>query len=651
LNEIRQVLDLSRQQADLSCPVKIQGVVTYADPSWGLLFVQDGTGGIYVDRLLPSLKLQTGDLITLEGSTAAGLFSPIIDAKKATFLQRTNLPPARSVDIDTLNAGAVDAQWVELTGNVRRQEWVAGRLRLELGVGQNRAMVWVQNSEGYSDLRLTEAQVRVRGTAGALFDARELKGFHLYVPSLAEITVIDRPPDAFAEPVVLGRDLARYMPWVRSQWRVHVQGVVTMQWPGRFVFIHDASGGIHLQTDQTPALRVGERVDAVGFKVLGTSVPQLESVAVCSLNQSAPVQPVVAKTTELHSGKFNQELVQLDAHLLFAQAERRDTVSLLLTAGEQVFTALLHSTNTAPVLAPLHPGNLVRVTGVCQWSESPQDARSQLTMWLRSPEDILVLASGHSNRQALALGGVVTLAAVAGGMLVYWMRRRARRQLGSALDETRRELRSQIEQRERISQDLHDNIMQSIYAVGLGLEDCRRALQKAPALAEQRLTIAIGALNSVIQDVRHFIGGLEPRVVSGAELKTALKSLALTAGDSSSQVAIQVEPSAAHRLTSHQATQLLNIAKEAMSNSLRHANATRTLVALGLHKDHMRLEVSDDGRGFDPKNHSQGSGLRNVAARARELGARLDLISSPNNGTRLIVDLPPFSSHDSGSST
>jgi signal transduction histidine kinase len=651
LKEIRQVLNLSRDQADRFCPVQVQGVVTYTDPGWGLLFVQDGTAGVYVDHLLPSVKLHPGDLIALEGTTAAGLFSPLINAKEAKFLQHTNLPPARSIDIATLNTGATDAQWVELSGVVRREEWVAERLRLELGVGQNRAVVWVLNGEGYRDLKLTEAQVTVRGTAGAQFGNRELQGFLLYVTSLADITVVERPPDAFAEPVVPAQDLARYMPWTKSQFRVHVQGVVTMQWPGSFVYIRDASAGIYLQTDQTSALRVGERVDAVGFKVSGTSVPQLESVTVRSLNQFAPVPPIVLKTDELESGKLNQELVQLDADLLYAQTERRETVSLLLRAGEQVLRALLYCTNTATVLAPLRPGNLVRVTGVGRWTESVLHPHGRFTIWLRTPADIVVLASGHSNRQALAVGGAAVLAVVAGGMVVYRMRRQARRQLGSALAETRQQLHSQLEQRERISQDLHDNIMQSIYAVGLGLEDCRRSLQKAPALAEQRLTIAITALNSVIQDVRHFIGGLEPRVVSGAELKTALKSLALTAGDSSSQVDIQVDPSTAHRLTPQQATQLLNIAKEAMSNSLRHATATRTLVTLGVHKDRMRLEVSDDGDGFDPKNHPQGSGLRNVAARARELGAHLDLISSPKKGTRLIIDLPPFSPHDSGSST
>lgn len=115
---------------------------------------------------------------------------------------------------------------------------------------------------------------------------------------------------------------------------------------------------------------------------------------------------------------------------------------------------------------------------------------------------------------------------------------------------------------------MHDDIIQSIYAAGLGLEDCRRVV-RSPEQAEARLVAAIQMLNHTIRGVRGFIAGLEPKVLSGHEFKTALKSLALTSGDGPTQFQFQVDSSGANSLTSTQATQLLHIAKEAMSNSLR----------------------------------------------------------------------------------
>jgi signal transduction histidine kinase len=255
---------------------------------------------------------------------------------------------------------------------------------------------------------------------------------------------------------------------------------------------------------------------------------------------------------------------------------------------------------------------------------------------LRSAGDVVVLATPRSRGLFWALSAL-GLGVVCGGVPLLWVRRRNE----AILREHRQHLRHHAEERERIGKDLHDNIMQSIYAVGLGLEECRRLLTRSVSEAEERLEIAIRSLNSILQDVRHFIGGLEPRAVSGAELKTALKSIALTAGETSDRILIQADPNATRFLTPRQATHLLNIAKEAISNSLRHAQAHQLNVSILLAGDHVRLEVSDDGVGFDPVNTpGQGNGLANMAARARELGARMDVTAAPGQGTRVRIDLP-----------
>jgi len=200
-----------------------------------------------------------------------------------------------------------------------------------------------------------------------------------------------------------------------------------------------------------------------------------------------------------------------------------------------------------------------------------------------------------------------------------------------------------------MGRDLHDDIIQSIYAVGLNLEDCRRVVRKSPDQAETRLTSAIDTLNNSIRHVRGFLAGLEPKVFNGREFKTALKSLALTNGDDPTQFQLDVDSTAANRLTPAQATQLLHIAKEAMSNSLRHARPSTLLVSLLPTSTGLRLEVCDNGDGFNPEAlDATGHGLRNMTARAREIGADLQIVSAVGQGCRILVNVPQRNGNEHG---
>ncbi|MBU6401924.1 MAG: PAS domain-containing sensor histidine kinase, partial [Verrucomicrobia bacterium] len=216
------------------------------------------------------------------------------------------------------------------------------------------------------------------------------------------------------------------------------------------------------------------------------------------------------------------------------------------------------------------------------------------------------------------------------------------KQAEEALRFSEQQLLRSLEEQGRIARDLHDGVIQSVYAVGLALEDCRQLISQDPAQAETRLAKCRTDLNGLIRDLRSFIGGLEPEAIRGRELQAALKSLVLTMGEThSARFALHVDPLAADRLNPKQATHVLHIAREAMSNSLRHAAAQTTIVSLQLRDGGMRLEVKDDGIGFEVKNVSaSGHGLRNIAARASELQARLEIVSHPGHGTRVIVDLP-----------
>ena len=184
-----------------------------------------------------------------------------------------------------------------------------------------------------------------------------------------------------------------------------------------------------------------------------------------------------------------------------------------------------------------------------------------------------------------------------------------------------------VDERERISKDLHDGIIQNIYAVGLSLEDIPEFVRDDPDEVERRVERAIDSLHLTIRDIRNFIFGLRPELLSGATLMTGLAAIVeefrhnsmidveLHAG------VMDVEPDPT--TTAH----LLGVVNEALSNIARHSGATRAMVWISAEPDgSLRLRVEDNGRGFDPA--AVGSlghqGLANMRSRVATVGATMD---------------------------
>ena len=217
-----------------------------------------------------------------------------------------------------------------------------------------------------------------------------------------------------------------------------------------------------------------------------------------------------------------------------------------------------------------------------------------------------------------------------------------RRRAEEALRVSRDAVRQAAELRTRLARDLHDGVIQSIYAAGLGLEGLRGGLRDDPAAAERRLDAALGSLNQTIREVRSFINGLEPEESGHTDFRRALETLASTLR-ALHPVRIDLAlASDAARLDPRQEVHGLQIVRECVSNAMRHGQAVRIEIGLGTEDGRTVLRIRDDGRGFDPATAVRGSGLANVAARAAEIGAKLDVRSSPGKGTDIRLEFPPL---------
>lgn len=203
-------------------------------------------------------------------------------------------------------------------------------------------------------------------------------------------------------------------------------------------------------------------------------------------------------------------------------------------------------------------------------------------------------------------------------------------------------LTQSLQDKIRLGHDLHDGIIQSLYAVGLTLESTRTLLPSNPAEADRRLEQCRDALNGTIREVRAYITGLAPQNLSSATFRRTLDELLTPlTQDRGLALAFEIDDTASARLSSEQATEVVQFAREAVSNAARHAAATRIVLSARASENGFAFAIADNGRGFDPVTaRGTGFGLSTLDARAQRLGGRCTIESQHGLGTRVVLEFP-----------
>jgi len=201
-----------------------------------------------------------------------------------------------------------------------------------------------------------------------------------------------------------------------------------------------------------------------------------------------------------------------------------------------------------------------------------------------------------------------------------------------------------LEERERIGMDLHDGIIQSIYGVGLAIENIGHMVDEDPPLAKNRIKQVTDSLNKIIRDIRAYILDLRPRQMDQNDgLLAGIKRLAAEFR-ANTLAAITVSGSKADLDTLPQihSLALFHICQEALANAAKHAAAKRVTISLWNDNDRVLMEVRDNGRGFDSSKMSKsiGHGLANMQTRARAVGGEVDISSAAQEGTTVLAWVP-----------
>lgn len=200
-----------------------------------------------------------------------------------------------------------------------------------------------------------------------------------------------------------------------------------------------------------------------------------------------------------------------------------------------------------------------------------------------------------------------------------------------------------VEQRERLGRDLHDDVLQLLYAAGLNLKTAVPPLKTCPPDVAGQVRHTIGELELAMQHLRDYIAGPQPTVDGEPPVGVALANLVQSmAVAGCPQFNLNLQPGLSAVLLSRAKTEhVVHIVREALSNCARHSKATQGLVTVLRDDGMLKVEISDDGMGFNPEDAKrEGHGLANMAARAKEMGGQLAVVSSPGRGTRIVVQVP-----------
>lgn len=212
----------------------------------------------------------------------------------------------------------------------------------------------------------------------------------------------------------------------------------------------------------------------------------------------------------------------------------------------------------------------------------------------------------------------------------------------AALSESERKIREQIWKQEALGRDLHDGLIQSLYAVGLQMEYGRRVLHANPQKADELIQMTKEALDQAIRDLRGFISGLTPEEVQNPDVRGVVTQLCESYQRGfSGKINLALQLPESYTLPPAERTHLYFVCQEILSNAVRHGNASQINCTLMQEAQQLVILVEDNGEGFDIEALSpRGRGLRNCRARAGEIGGKFHIESSPENGTVVTFRVP-----------
>ncbi len=634
-------------------PVRIAGVVTSVrGEEFPEFTLQDGTGGVIgqLDGKVGS-RIVAGQKVEIEGVTDFRAPSPRVRVDKLVVGPVVGMPEPLKVNPADLKDGSKDCSYVEFSGVIRsvgiEESVPPTRLVLDFGPSDRGLSVWVSHFDEEVKAKLRpDAEVIVRGVCNS-WRSPNFQPFSTFVTVAdprqidlvreAPVTIPERPlPELLALPV---KDFLMH--------RERAVGVVTLVWPDGQVVLQAGGHAIRALSDEIPGLKLGERVEAVGFPSRMEGRLVLENTLFGRQGPAGLAEPeeIGPKQLIAESGRIDREGRLLRISGVFREGIRDGGKLLLVVESERrKFHAVLPVGEELP--AGLKPSAHVALAGVCRMSYSDYSRRfgrapDQFELQLQDARAITLIGKESwwtMERLLLVISPV--LAGSLGWAMV--LRRRVRRRSDLLVREIRARHDGELlaAERMRLAADLHDTLSQSLSGAAMQLEVVG-ALTGGGDEAESHLVLAKRLLDRGREDLRRTVWDLNPSALADQDLALALEKVAreTARGCEISMKRSGEIASLPERIRVH----LFRAGQEVLNNALRHGAPQRIGIAIDVSAGHAVLEIADDGCGFDPATApgpDEGHfGLRSLKERIARLGGTLEISSSPQ-GTRVTANVP-----------
>ncbi len=447
LTTVAQIRAVPKDLANQGLAVALRATLTYYQPSDGLIFAEDSTGGIFVEAPAHAPDLHAGDQVLIEGTTTMPGFATNIHASRIQFQRAGNFPQPLPVSWSQLMHGGEDCAYVSIQGTVRsatlqRKETASHTLvdylLMNLQVGGGLVKVHMEGARGINPMLLLDAEVELTGVAGGIFDGKYRQtGAELWMGSARQMRVLEpADSDPMHLPVTaINKIMAGYSVRDSSQ-RVHVRGSVIMYQPGLQMVIEtpDTQAALVTTYEQVP-LHMGQVVDVVGFPDAHEYSEVLTDGSVVPTPKTQSIQPVSIQWSDAIAGHYPYQLVSMEGRLA-AEVHEPHQDTLVVEGGSHVFSAVLSRTVwdrgvDKMALPDYRVGSTVRITGVCfVHAGGPWNTERWFDLQLRSPDDVAVLASAPwwTARRLLYLSAALLALMVAAFVWVFVLQRKVRRQ-------------------------------------------------------------------------------------------------------------------------------------------------------------------------------------------------------------------------------
>ncbi len=461
-----EVRELPPGKATNGYPIRLRGTVTYADPYWDALFIQDSSAGIFVYFQTNSPSLREGDLVEVEGFSSEGSFAPVVQSTRARVLGTGERPRPLTVGFEALLGGSYDSQWVEVSGVV--SDIVPGDRHTTLEIRSGNGVLWGILREDQANpplARFLDARVRLRGVCATHYsDSRQFLGINLMIPSqtdiLAESVASGDPFTSSFQPI--GQVFQFKVP-AAGFIRTLVKGTVTHAASASEFVLQDETGGLRVRLRSPLALSAGDVVEVAGYPALEHQAHVLQNSVARKTGSGplpAPGDLAACLAARREGGLVCQDQI-ITAEGVFNRRTRTEKqVILTLQSGQEIISVQVAKKAGQEEPPDYQPGTVLRVTGVCSVGFDDWGVSRGIALLTRSGKDIEVvsLPSWWTTRRLITTLGLVLAAGLAGLFWTLALRRRVAEQTA--------EIRARLEHGVALQaryQDLVENASDVIY--------------------------------------------------------------------------------------------------------------------------------------------------------------------------------------------